>query len=1058
MMWLVRIALRLPYTFVVAAILIVLLGTVSIQNMAKDVFPAIDIPVVSVIWSYNGVAPDDMEKRIAFISERAMTTTVNDIEHMESQSMFGLTVIKIFFHPGAKIEAAVAQLDSVNQTILRVLPPGIVPPFIIRYDATNVPVLQVGLSSDVLSEQELYDYTLNFMRQQLATVQGAQVPLPYGGKPRQVMVDIDQQALLAKGLSASDVTEAITAQNLILPAGNAKIGERDYNVRLNSSPELIAALNDVPIREINGAMVYIRDVAQVRDGFAVQTNVARQDGRRGALMTILKAGGASTLDVVRRVNDILPRVQAIVPPELKFQLLFDQSLFVRAALNGVFIEAGIAAMLTATMILIFLGSWRSTLVVIISIPLSILASIIVLHALGQTLNLMTLGGLALAVGMLVDDATVEVENIHRNVGMGKAIQQAILDGAQQIATPTFVATLSICIVFVPIFFLTGIAHYLFTPLAMGVVFAMLASYLLSRTLVPTMVKYLLSNEVHLYNRAGGQARPNSWIWRIHDCFEETFERMRHRYRGALAGVLAHPLRVIVVAICVGSVFLATLPFIGQDFFPQVDAGQFRLHVRAPAGTRIEETERFFSGVEDLIRRVIPPEEVSTILDNIGLPVGGVNLAWSDAGTIGPSDGEILVALNPERHGPTWDYVERVRQEVKEQFPSLLVYVQPADIVSQVLNFGLPAPIDVQVLGRDQSVTYPIAKQLERRIREIPGTVDVHLHQVVDAPEFRVNVNRTKAEEIGLTQRDVANTLLYSLASSGQFAPNYWLNPVNGVNYLVAVQTPQHQIDSVDALQTTPIVTSRLSQPQLLSNLATVERRVAPTVINHYNVMPVFDVFANVHVRDLGGVAGEVYGIVDELRASLPRGVFLSVRGQASSMRSSFAGLGAGLVFAIILVYLLMVVNFQSWLDPLIIIMALPGALCGVILMLFVTQTTFSVPSLMGTIMAMGVATANSILIVVFANDERRAGLDANDAALSAGYTRLRPVVMTALAMIMGMIPMSLGVGEGGEQNAPLGRAVIGGLFGATIATLFMVPLMYSFFRKREGSVADAENV
>lgn len=1042
MMWLVRIALSHPYTFPVLAVLILILGTVGIVFMSKDVFPSINIPVVSVIWSYPGVAPDDMAQRIATISERAMTTTVGDIEHMDSQSMFGMTVIKVFFHAGADIAEAVAELTSVNQTILRVLPPGIFPPFIIRYNATTVPILQIGVGSDKLSEQQLYDLGLNFIRTQLATVQGAQVPLPYGGKPRQVMVDIDQRALLAKGLSAADVTNAIAAQNLILPAGSAKMGTREYNVRLNSSPELIVALNDVPIREINGAMVYIRDVAQVRDGYAVQTNIVRQDGRRATLLTVLKAGGASTLDIVRRVKDALPRIQATLPPELKMHYLFDQSLFVRAALIGVVTEAGIAAILTAMMILLFLGSWRSTLVVVVSIPLSILTSIIVLYALGQNINLMTLGGMALAVGMLVDDATVEVENIHRNLGMGKEIRRAILDGAEQIATPAFVSTLAICIVFVPIFFLTGIAHYLFSPLALAVVFAMLASYLLSRTLVPTMVKYLIQSEVHLYDRSHPHAVPDNWLRRLHRRFDEAFERWRARYRDVLAAAMAQRLKVLTGLLLVGVLMLGLLPFIGQDFFPEVDAGQFRLHVRAPAGTRVEETERIFGEVEALIREVIPAGEISTILDNIGLPVGGVNLAWSDAGTIGPADGEILVALNPERHGSTGAYVARLRQVIRQHLPELTVYSQPADIVNQILNFGLPAPIDVQVVGRNQAAAYPIAKEVEQRLRQIPGMVDVHVHQVVDGPEFRVNVNRTRAEEMGLTQRDVANTLLYSLSSSGQFSPNYWLNIATGVNYLVAVQTPQHQIDSVDALQNSPILTGGLSRPQLLSNVATIERRVAPTVINHYNVQPVFDVLGSVYHRDLGGVGRDIDQILQEVRPHLPRGTTINVRGQLQSMRSSFLGIELGLVFAIVLVYLLMVVNFQSWLDPLIIIMALPGALGGVLVMLFLTQTTFTVPSLMGTIMAMGVATANSILVVVFANDEVRAGQTRVQAAMSAAYTRLRPVIMTALAMIIGMVPMAFGLGEGGEQNAPLGRAVIGGLLGATTATLLFVPLVY----------------
>ena len=1050
MIWLVRVALSHPYTFVVMAILIAILGIVTIFGMSTDILPAIDIPVVSVIWQYDGMAAEEMERRIVTYSERAMTTTVNDIEHLESQSMFGVGVIKVFFHPHANIAAAVAQVTSISQTILRVLPPGIQPPLIVQYSASNVPIVQIAASSPTLTEAQLYDYGLNFIRTQLATVQGAQVPLPYGGKPRQIMVDLDQQALLAKGLSASDVTNAVNAQNLILPAGSAKIGAREYSVRLNSSPEVVAALNDFPIRQVNGATIYIRDVAQVRDGFAVQTNVVRQDGRRSSLMTVLKSAGASTLDIVRRVRETMPRIQATLPPELNLQFLFDQSVFVRAAVQNVLHEGVIAAGLTGLMILLFLGSWRSTLVVALSIPLSILTSVIVLNALGQTLNLMTLGGLALAVGILVDDATVEVENIHRNLGQRKEMNQAILDGAQQIATPTFVSTLSICIVFVPIFFLTGIAHYLFTPLAMAVVFAMLASYLLTRTLVPTMVKYLLKDEAHIYSQAHDAQTPpiNTLIWRIHWRFNQAFERFRAAYQHLLALGLQLQAQVFVRTVALGLFCLALLPFIGRDFFPQVDAGEFRLHVRAPAGTRLEETERQFGQVEEMIRRVIPGKELDTILDNIGLPVGGVNLAFSDSATIGAADGEILVSLNKQQHRPTWDYVKELRRELNAEFPDLTFFFQASDIVTQILNFGLPAPIDIQVVGRHPD-NYKLAKQIEARVSQIPGVVDAHVHQVVDTPELRVNVDRTRAEQIGLTQQDVANTVLYSLSSSGQAARNYWLNPQNGVTYLLAVQTPQNQIDSVDALQSTPVVVNGQAAPQLLSNLATIHRGTTSTVVNHYNVQPVFDVFLSVQGRSLGAVAREVDQVLADVKKNLPRGTLITLRGQVKSMQSSFWGLGTGILFALVLVYLLMVVNFQSWTDPLIIIMALPGALFGVLWALFVTQTTFNVPSLMGTIMVMGLATANSILVVVFANDLRKEGKDARTAALEAGFTRLRPVIMTAFAMIIGMTPMALGIGEGGEQNAPLGRAVIGGLVGATFATLFFVPVVYSLMRRRQ---------
>jgi multidrug efflux pump subunit AcrB len=787
--------------------------------------------------------------------------------------MQGVGVIKVFFHQSAKIEAAVAQITSISQTVLRVLPPGIQPPLIIRYSASNVPILQVGMESQVLSEQQIYDAGTNFLRTQLATVQGASVPLPYGGKPRQIMVDLDLQALLARGVSAQDVSAAINAQNLLIPAGNVKMGTREYSVRLNSSPETVEALNDLPIKSVNGAMVYIRDVAQVRDGFAVQSNIVNTNGRRSALLTILKSGGASTLDIVNRVKDALPRIKATLPPELDLSYLFDQSLFVRAAIDGVVKEAIIAACLTATMILLFLGSWRSTLIVALSIPLSILCSIIVMSACGQTLNVMTLGGLALAVGILVDDASVEIENIHRNLGQRKPLVQAILDGAQQIAVPAFVSTLSICIVFVPVVFLTGAVQSLFTPLALAVVAAMLASYVLSRTLVPTMVQYLLRHEVHRYREDAHGPQAGSWnpIWALHYAFNRGFERLRNGYRSCLAWALRHRLAVVVVSVGLFAGSLVLVGRIGQDFFPVVDAGQFRLHVRAPAGTRLEETERIFSQVEAAIRRIIPAEELALMLDNIGLPVGGVNLAFSDSATIGPADGEILVALH-EGHRSTWEYIRQLRQALPEQFPQLTFFFQSADIVGQILNFGLPAPIDIQVVGRNRKANYELAKQIEARVARVPGAVDVHLHQIVDAPELFVNVDRTRANQMGLTQRDVANNLLISLSSSGQVAPNYWLNPQNGVNYLVSVQTPQHQIDSIDALQSTPIITAGLGTPQLLSNLATVERRMAMAVVNHHNVQPIFDVYANVQGRDRAAWPVILMPLLPSFRPSSPRAV------------------------------------------------------------------------------------------------------------------------------------------------------------------------------------------
>jgi multidrug efflux pump subunit AcrB len=1057
-MWIVKLALRRPYTFVITSILIFILGVVTITRMATDIFPEINIPVVSVIWSYGGVSPEEMEQRIVTTSERSFTTTVNDIEHIESQSLNGVSVIKVFFQPGAKIEAAVAQLTSNTQTILRGLPPGITPPLIIRYNASNVPILQLSVSSTSLSEQELYDNGNNFLRTQLATVQGASVPLPYGGKPRQIMVDIDPQALFAKGLSATDVTTAISAQNLILPGGNAKLGDREYSVRLNSSPQVLDALNNLPIKQINGTVIYIRDVAQVHDGFAVQNNIVRRDGRRSSLLTILKNGSASTLDVVARVKERLPKIQATLPKELDLEILFDQSIFVKASIHGVLTEGLIAACLTAAMILLFLGSWRSTLIVAISIPLSILCSIIALRLIGQTLNIMTLGGLSLAVGILVDDATVEIENIHRNLGQGKPLQQAILDGAQQIAVPAFVSTLAICIVFIPIVFLTGVAQSLFMPLGMAVVFAMLASYLLSRTVVPMLAKFLLAKELHLYtehenlgNNDNAHVIPKKDIfWRIHEQFNRQFDKFRQNYRNTLAKALNH--RGVVFAMF-GAFWvsaLVLLPFVGQDFFPQVDAGQFRLHVRAPAGTRLEKTEQIFTQVENEIRQVIPEQELEIILDNIGLPVGGVNLAFSDTATIGPGDGEILVGLKEGKHHSTWQYVKQLRQKLTAQFPELTFFFQPADIVTQILNFGLPAPIDIQVIGpaKNRRDNYKIAKQIKTQIAQIPGAVDVHLHQVVDAPDLRINVDRSQAQRSGLTQRDVANNLLTSLSSSGQTSPNFWLDPIKGVSYLIAVQVPQYKLNSLEKIQNTPVANGSNSS-QLLSNLAVVKRGKPAAVINHYNVQPVFNIYANVQGRDLGGVASDIYKIVGQFQDKLPRGTSIIVKGQVETMNSSFLGLEVGLIFAIGLVYCLIVVNFQSWIDPFIIMMALPNALAGIVWILFVTNTTFSVPSLMGAIMSIGVATANSILLVTFANEQRLIGEKAVSAALSAGYTRLRPVLMTAGAMIMGMLPMSLGLGEGGEQNAPLGRAVIGGLLTATVATLIFVPVIYSILRRKQ---------
>ena len=1042
-MWLVQLGLRRPYTFIVGAILVVVFGVLSLRRMATDIFPEIDIPVVTAIWQYNGLGPDDMERRIVTIHERAMTTTVAGIEHIESQSVNGIAVIKVFFQPGTSIDAAVSQVTAVSQTVLRVLPPGITPPFIIRFNASNVPILQASLHSDSLSETELYDFGYNFIRTQLATVQGAQVPLPYGGKGRQIMVDIDPRALYAQGLSPTDIAGAINAQNLILPAGSAKMGIREYTVHLNSSPDAIQAINDIPVRSTGGATVYIRDVAQVHDGFAVQTNIVRQDGRRGALLTILKGGGASTLDIVRRVREALPKIQTTLPQSLKIDLLADQSLFVRAALDGVVREAAIAACLTALMILLFLGSWRSTLIVALSIPLAILCSIIALGALGQTTNVMTLGGLALAVGILVDDATVAIENIHRNAEAGKPLETAILDGAQQIAIPTFVSTLSICIVFVPVFFLTGAAGSLFRPLAMAVIFAMLASYLISRTLVPTLVKYALISE---HAHAGG--RP-AWLAFLVDGFERRFTAFRAWYSDRLETALSHR-RAVVLGAGLGIAGSALLvPFIGQDFFPLVDAGQIRLHLRAPAGTRVEETEQLVSSIERTIRRTLPQGEITLILDNIGISANGINLAYSDNPTTGAADAELLISLARDRRTGTADAVALLRQRLRRDYPGTVFFFESADIVGQILNFGLPAPIDVQVVGQNKPGNYAVARALAAKLGRVPGAVDVHVHQVTDAPDLLFNVDRVRAQAMGLTQRGIANDVLVALSSSAQVLPNYWVNPANGVNYPVAVQVPQTAVSNMEALERTPIGSAgNAGGPQLLENLATVQRRSQLAVVSHYNVQPVFDVYANVQGRDLGGVAAQVDRLVNQARPTLPKGSSIVVRGQVQSMRSSFLGLGSGLAFAIVLVYLLMVVNFQSWLDPFIIILALPPALAGIAWTLFVTQTTFSVPSLMGAIMAMGVATANSVLVVTFANDQRREGRSPVQAAHDAGVTRFRPVLMTALAMIIGMFPMALGLGEGGEQNAPLGRAVIGGLLVATVATLVLVPVAYAAIHVR----------
>ena len=1081
-MWIVRLALRRPYTFVVMAILIAILGGTAIVTMPVDIFPYIDIPIVSVVWPYYGLSPEEMEKRVVTNFERELTSGVNDIEHIESQSYRDIAVVRIYFHPNVQIDMAVAQVTAGMQSALRSMPPGMFPARVLKYDAGSVPILKLGLSSKTLREQEIFDLGRNFIQTPLATVQGAAVSYPFGGKNRAVMVDLNLDELYAKQLAPIDVSNALNLQNLILPAGTAKLAETEYQIRVNSSPINVDDFNNLPIKTVNGATVYMKDVAQVRDGFSVQSNIVRSDGARGVMLSVTRTGKASTLAVVNAVKAALPRILASVPPELKVVTLADQSVFVRASIQGVEREAMIAAGLTALMILLFLGSWRSTLIVCISIPLSILASLCILSLLGQTINVMTLGGLALAVGILVDDATVAIENTHRNIGLRKPLVRAVIDGAAQIAIPTFVSTLAICIVFVPVLLLTGTAKFLFTPLAMAVVFAMLASYLLSRTLVPTMAHFLLKSEVEMYQQGiDGEAKHGKGpFWRLHYWFDELFERLRFRYLGLLDWSLRHraPVLAAFMVFSIASVGLVWL--IGEDFFPNVDSGQMRLEARAPAGTRLEQTEVRFAAIEREIRNVIPAGEMDTLIDNIGVVNCWACLAAGEIPTISSADGEILISLKKD-HGSTRDYEVRLRKHLRERFPDTTFFFNPANITTQILNFGLPAPVDLQVIGRDADGNYKIAQKLAERISHIPGAADVHIHQVIDQPEIRLNVDRIKASQLGLTQRDVTTSMLISLSGSGQVAPNYWMNWANGVNYTVGVQTPQYKIDSLDALLRTPVSVasnavntspagaagggnasvgaspSGSSQAygnpgaipgstQLLSNLVTVERGTAPVIVDHYNVQPVFDVYANVDRRDLGGVGAEVEKIMREESAHLPRGTTFALRGQYDTMKSSFFRLGLGMAFAVILVYLLMCVNFQSWLDPFIILTALPGAMAGILWMLFVTGTTLSVPSLMGAIMCIGVATANSILMVTFANDERALVPSAQEAMLSAGYARIRPVLMTATAMILGMLPMSLGLGEGGEQNAPLGRAVIGGLMFATVTTLFVVPIIYTYLR------------
>jgi multidrug efflux pump subunit AcrB len=1043
-MWLIRTALRRPYTFVVMAMLIALGGAFSIGRTPTDIFPTIDIPVISVIWNYAGLQPEEMEKRIINNFERFLTTIVSDIDHMESQTLTGIAVVKVYLQPGANVAQAIAQTTAVSQTAVRSMPPGTVPPLILQYSATSVPIMQLALESDTLSEQQLFDYGVNSIRSEMTKIPGAQIPFPYGGKQRQIMIDIDPARLHALGLSPRDVQAALSAQNVILPSGTAKLGTNEYPIVVAASPETLGELAGLPIKTVAGRTVYVSDVASVRDGNAPQTNLVHVEGQRSVLISILKNGAASTLEVNARIRDAIPRALERLPKEafgkIRVKVLFDQSIFVRASIDGVVVEAMIAAALTGLMILVFLGSWRSTVTVVISIPLSILFSAMALWALGQTLNVMTLGGMALAVGILVDDATVAIENIHRNMHQRKPFTRAIIDGAQQIAIPALVSTLCICIVFAPIAFLTGAARSLFVPMAMAVVFAMLMSYLLSRTLVPTMVHYLLRRE-----RSG----PN----RFTAAFERGFTALRTRYGRGLAWALEHRAFVVGAFAIFIAGSLALVPLIGRDFFPTVDAGLIKLHVRGAPGTRLEESERRIAAIERTIREVIPAGEIETMLDVMGTPYSGVNLSLSEGALISPADAQILIALAPG-HQPTAGHVRALRETLRRTYPAATFFFLAPDISTQVLNFGLAAPIDVQLVGPPGSEdrTFAIAQALAAQLAGVAGAADVHLAQVMRVPQLQLSIDRVEAQQAGVTERDVASDLLVSLASSGQVAPTYWVDK-RGVQYTVAVQTPQYAIDSLDALRATPVSTS--GKIQTVGNLAQIKRTVGAANITHVDALRTFDIQVNIDGADLGAVSDAVDALVAAAAKAAPKGTQILVKGQADSMNTSFAGLRRGLLFAVVLVYLLMVVNFQSWLDPFIILMALPGALAGILWILFLTGTTLSVPALIGSIMCVGVATANSILVVAFANDLRTTH-EARSAALAAGMTRLRPVMMTALAMVLGMAPMALGLGEGGEQNAPLGRAVIGGLVLATLTTLVFVPVMYSLLRKQPPAVREVD--
>lgn len=1059
-MSIVELALKRPYTFIVMALLIVLATPFALLNMATDIFPEINIPVISIVWNYNGLPAQEMGQRISAQNERSLTTTVSDIEHIESTSLAGIAIIKVFFQPTANIQTALAQVVAVEQAQLRQLPPGITPPLVIKYSASSIPVVQLSLSSPTLPEQQLFDVAVQTLRPQLITIPGVAVPFPYGGKNRLISVDLDMQALQARGLSPADVVNAVNLQNLILPSGTAKFGSTEYTVRMNGSPEVLAGLNDLPVKTTNGTTTYLKEVAYVRDGFSPQTNIVRKDGARGVLLSVLKNGGASTLDIVANLKALLPRVQTILPSDVKVTPLFDQSVFVRAAVQGVVVEALIAAGLTAVMVLLFLGNWRSTLIIALTIPLSILASILVLQALGETLNLMTLGGLALSVGILVDQAIVTIENIERHLHLGKPLHDAIVVGAGEIGVPAFVSTLVVCIVFVPMFFLSGVARFLFVPLAEAVVFAMIASYILSRTLVPTLVMLLMRGShgrTDASARAGGKP---SLLQRVYRGFDARFERVRAAYTITLASLLEKRgvFGVGFLVFCVLSCGL--YPVLGRDFFPSVDAGQIRLHMRAATGTRIEETARLADDVEAAIRELVPKDQLETILDNLGVPNSGINLSYSNAGTIGTLDGEISLSLK-EGHAPTESFVKVLRAELPRRFPGVEFFFQPADIVTQILNFGLPAAIDVQLSGNNLEANARIAADLVKKIKQIPGAVDAHVHQRLDAPAVNLQMDRTRLQQMGLSAQNVGQNVLVALSGSSQTAPAFWLNPQNGVVYSIAVQAPQYRVDSLDALLNVPVAgTGAGAVPatvngapgagstQLLGNLVEATSARQPAIVSRYNILPAVDVYVSVQGTDLASVASRVQALVDEARPTLPRGSQIVLRGQVQTMKASFIGLGVGLVMAIVLVYLLIVVNFQSWIDAVIIVAALPAALAGIAWMLFITGTTLSVPALTGAIMTMGVATANSILLISFARQRQQEGAAPAVAALDAGATRIRPVLMTALAMIIGMIPMALGLGEGAEQNAPLGRAVIGGLLFATVSTLLFVPVVFAAVHDR----------